>query len=39
MENIISELKLQFKQESDMKDEVKLMDYIYGTMMYYENAG
>lgn len=37
-ENIISKLKLQFKQESDMKDEVKLMDYIYGAMKYYENV-
>ena len=38
-ENIISKLKLQFKQEGDMKDEVELMDYICGAMKYYENDG
>ncbi len=38
-ENIISKLKLQFKQEGDMKDEARLMDYICGAMKYYENIG
>lgn len=37
-ESIISKLKLQFKQEGDMKDEVRLMDYICGAMKYYGNA-
>ncbi len=30
--SIISKLKLPFKQESDLKDEVMLMDYICGAM-------
>ena len=34
-ENIISKLKLQFKKDGDMEDEVKLMDYICGAMKYY----
>lgn len=35
--NIINKCKLQFKQEGDMMDEIKLMDYIYGAMRYYDN--